>query len=319
MVGFRVRRRLSPFGLVPLAFLASCGAKSEETATSTDEVTARVETRSKLPLPEISGLARRSVEGRTSFVAVSDRTPTLLTFALDARRRVESVHTIDLSSIFGTKAPQWEAVATDGAGRVALLAEGSGTVTFLGADLRPADRTIHLEIPPEHPLAEDWAEDDNARGEGLLLLRNGHLLVVKEKAPAVLVEFAPAGASAQGYTPGDAASDVAFPLPDAIDSTMIPVHYWTLKSHDARRLGDLSEIAVDSDGRLALLSDQGRRLVRPERTLGADEDKIDVDDEWKLPSSITKPEGLVFDGARAIVASDGADASKDALFVLEKL
>jgi uncharacterized protein YjiK len=242
----------------------------------------------------------------------------LVTFDVSANGKPSKITKHDLSDLFARGASQWEAVAGDSSGSVFLLAEGNDQITVLDADLKRIVHTIQLEVPKSHELSRDWKNDPNSHGEGMVLLANGHVLVVKEKDPVALIEFAVDGQDAQGYEASLALGDRAFKLPRGSSSTMKPVHHWLLKSSQSNAISDVSDLAVDTDGRLLLLTDQGRAIVRIERGLRTDEDKMDVKGLYKLPSSVDKPEGLVIASGIPLVAIDQKNAG-ESLFTLAPL
>ena len=92
---------------------------------------------------------------------------------------------------------QFEGVAADGAGRVFILEESPGHVYVFDAALTKVEARITLRVRPDDPafatLAEAWAAHPNSRGEGIVLLDRGHLLILKEKDPRRLIEFGPDG------------------------------------------------------------------------------------------------------------------------------
>jgi hypothetical protein len=304
-----------------LAAAACAGASDDAVASAEDDLTEAklgVASQAALPVAEVSGLGRRTVGGNASYLAVPDAEPTLVTFDVDARGKPSKVAKHDLSSLFGGGASQWEAVAGDSSGSVFILTEASDTISVLAPDLKRIVHTIQLSIPKGHALSKDWKSDANSHGEGMVLLANGHVLVVKEKNPVALIEFAVDGEVAQGYDASLALADRAFKRPSGASSTMSPVHHWLLKSSQLSAIADVSEVAVDADGRLLLLSDQGRSLVRVERGLRADEDKMDIKSIYRLPAAVDKPEGLVMAGGVPLVGIDQQDVG-DSLFTLEAL
>ena len=318
------RRR--PFASV---LAAACGLVAAACSAASDDVVEGVEddlteaklgvaSQAALPIAEVSGLGRRTVSGEASYLAVADAEPTLITFDVDARGKPSKVAMHDLSSLFGGGASQWEAVAGDSSGSVFILTEATDTISVLAPDLKRIVHTIQLSIPKGHALSKDWKSDANSHGEGMVLLGNGHVIVVKEKNPVALIEFAVDGEVAQGYNASLALADRAFERPAGATSTMSPVHHWLLKSSQLGAIADVSEVAVDTDGRLLLLSDQGRSVVRVERGLRADEDKMDIKSIYRLPAAVDKPEGLVLAGGVLLVAID-QQAAGDSLFALEAL
>lgn len=311
--------------LVATLLLSGCAVSSatnESVADAEDELrgtkTKVVESR-PLPIVEVSGLGQRRVDGATTYLAIGDSSPTIVTFAIGEDGDVSDVQAHDLTRLFGRNAPQWEAVAGDGAGRVFVLAESTSTIAVLDPRLENVTHTIRLEIPAPFPLASAWAADENSRGEGLVLLANGHVLVAKEKNPPAIVELGPRGAAPEGFRAELALGERAFSLPPSGESELVALKHWELKAKDAKPIGDISELTVDSDGRLYLLSDQGRAIARLERELDPAEDKIDVKALFALPSKVDKPEGLVFASDAPFVATDGKKVTADALYELEPL
>ncbi len=279
---------------------------------------------SPLPIPEVSALGRRVVGGRPGFLAAGDSSTTLVTFDVEADGTVANIAAHDLSALFDPGESQWEAVAGDGAGRVFLLTESTSIIHVLDASLASVVRTITLEVPDDFPLRSAWDEDANSRGEGMVLLANGHILVAKEKNesksdPPALIEFAPEGQSADGYRRNLALGDDPFPLETVTADRLIAVKHWPLKANAAALITDISDLAVDEENRLVVVSDQGCALARLERSLDPDEEKLDVDAVFSLAGTLAKPEGLVFAGRRPFVAVDQKGVSSDSLYRIEPL
>ena len=150
----------------------------------------------------------------------------------------------------------------------------------------------------------------------MVLLKNGHILLLKEKDPPALIEFGPEDDEPSGYKPGDASTTTAFPLPDEEETKFVDLAVWRIGDKSAPLAGDLSDVAVGPKGVLYVLSDEGRLIAQLESTLRTEEEAFRFKSVWKLPKVIDKPEGLTFrpDG-RALVAIDST-STKDNLFVL---
>lgn len=266
-----------------------------------------VEQRARVDLAELSGLALRDRGGALEVLAVGD-----------ADAKLALARTDDLSFVV-KDAPargqsQWEAVAVDGTGRVFALRENPGSILVFDARLAELEAEISL-----HVSGGRWA-DENSRGEGLVLLKNGHVLVLKEKDPLAIVEFGLEEDAAGGYRPGSAvAMGDAYPLPRHGRRRFVALKEWEIGKSSSDLARDGSELAVGPDGRLYLLSDQSRTLSLLEADLRPDEDRFKFDVTWRLPKGLDKPEGLaILPDGRPVVAVDGREGS-DAVFVLSKL
>jgi len=277
-----------------------------------------------IALPEVSGLALRTFEGRLQMLAIGDSE--LAVAIADVPSSVKpselsfSLH--DLGALFSTAPPsQWEAVAADPAGRLFLLEENPGAVYVVSPDLDSLLHTFDLRVESDGPdwkreLAEDWGAESNSRGEGMALCAQGHLLVLKEKQQPCLVEFAPEGASPAGLS---APLSEPFSLPASAHSSLVPVRVWEFASSVRDVLPDMSDLFVDGTGRLYIVSGDGRAIGRVRESIDpSDDGKLHLDAAWKLPKEIANPEGLVLlDDEEPWVASDTKDDVN--LFELDRI
>lgn len=253
----------------------------------------------RVPLREVSGLAvRTAADGALHLLAIGDRTAEVAVAPVAADATLGEWIVVDLHALDRDVAglAQLEAVAADGAGLVAVLAEEPALLVAGDAATRRLAGAWRLDVSAAPEAA--WDADENSRGEGLVLMRNGHALVAKEKRPPYLIEFGPAGSTALGLGPDSfLAGGEAWP-PPAGDS-LVALAAWPV---DDARLADLSDLALDARRRPWVLSDQSRSLGRIET--GAD-GAVSVVDLVQLPKGVEKPEGLAFlpDGS-ALVASD---------------
>ena len=274
--------------------------------------TAKVIAPGRIDLDQVSALALRAQE----VVAVGDEHFTVVTAPLDgdtvgdgALRLVEA-----LVEDPGSKS-DWEALATDGAGRVFLIEEETATVTVLSTGLTERVHKIELRAgdgPDDR--ARKLLDGDNRGAEGMLLLAEGHLLVVKQRKPVLLVEFGPRDDDAHGFGPGaQLAPGDAFALSG---TRLFPLRSWELRDEDTVK--SANDLAVDGAGRLHAISSKTRCIyeLRP--------DCDEVAARWGLDDDVgaskeRNAEGLAFDAHdRPIVALDVKD-SDDNLFVLEPL
>ncbi len=218
---------------------------------------------------------------------------------------------------------EWEGVAADGSGRVFVLRESSANVFVFSPDLRELEHTIHLDLEEsEDEHVRELLDDPNAGPEGMVLLDGGHLLVVKQRDPIVLVEFGRkddphSGLSGDSYLPPDG----AFRLSDGRRTTLRALGSWELGEDAEAAVETANDLAVDGDGRLHAISSKSRCIFE---LGGADpqDGEVAVVNGWAIPEELEagrerKAEGLAFDDqGRAIVALDAKDRG-DNCFLLD--
>jgi hypothetical protein len=277
------------------------------------------ENRFALEVDELSGLALVSGQGGagTELVAVGDRPYELVTAAFGAGLDSFQSRTFDMKPLVDVRdgGSEWEAVVRDGGGRTFVLSEGQGLIYVFRGDLQQVVQRIELDYGslagPKNP--------GNSRGEGMVLLANGHILAVMEKNPPRLAEFGPAGAEPMGYVPGAAlAAGQVFPLAQARHVEFVVLKEWGWATETAELFTDVSELVVGPDDFLYILSAETGRLGRLEGKLRPDEANAKVKVCWRLPSGIKNAEGLVFFGRHPVVGNDERIGGNN-LFILESL
>lgn len=275
-----------------------------------------------LPVIEASGLAARHVDGAVRVLVVGDRTARVAVGTYVSAGFSEW-NTIDLASMPGWPHcdgdSQLEAVAVDGGSIVAMMREDPPVVLVAETGARELLATITLSAPPGSLLDGRWG-DPSSRGEGLVLLRGGRLLVAKEKRPRALIEFAPMGSSPRGLSRDDfLAPDESWRAPHG-EVDYVATAMWRLRGDAKRVLGDISALAVGRDRSLWLLSDKSRcvaRLALAEPLAPSSEEIIDIAEVWRLPKGTVKPEGIApLDHDRLLVAMDTPSTTGNGL-VLE--
>ena len=279
-----------------------------------------------IPVRETSGLALRRHAGQTQVLAVGDRDTTLAVGMVDphtddpvAGLRDWQRH--DLADLDGwvsiPDGSQFEALACDGVGTVVLMREDPAEVVVVDAPEGRVVVRLPLVVPAWSALAGKW-DDPASRGEGLLLLRDGRLLVAKEKKPRALVEFGPPGTSPKGVGPGALlGQDEAWVVPDGVDR-LHAVAVWPLKGPAKATLADISSMTVHDNG-LYLLSDKSEVLARvslAESLARGGAPLRSLDGVRRLPKGVSKPEAVVvLDDQRALVALDTPDGRANGLVV----
>jgi hypothetical protein len=263
-----------------------------------------------VPIVEVSGVClRRGPDGRMSLIAIGDREAVAAWVILpDEDDEPWAWSQMDVARLQGSLMPagdpQLEAVCADGQGRVLLLQEAPPRAELIDPAAERVVATFDLRVPHGHPLAEAWHDPDASRGEGAVLLADGHLLIAKEKDPPALIEFGPENARPTGFTPGSA-------LPGGAAWPVEPGHHeyvaldsWMPRGELLEACADFSDLEVGPDRRLYLLSDKSASIARLP-VLEPGTGTTTAERTWSLGKVDGKPEGLTFTRhGRAIVALD---------------
>jgi hypothetical protein len=271
-----------------------------------------------LPLREISSLACRSAGAGQELLAVGDEAFVLVAAALDAQEAPARPRWIDLGPLLpaeitaAAEGSEWEGVASDGQGNVYVLQEGPARVMGFDPTLERHTATIQLTVDKHEPgFGEQWDGDPNKRAETLVLLTDGHLLVIKQRKPIRFIEFGPANAEPLGLSEGTfLRGDAAF-LPDPADVEYTVLASWGVDDETKQSFESVNDASVTADGKLYVLSSRSRRIGRVEVPVGPGEARIAIRPVWDLPDGLPgetpkdRPEGFVLPGGNeAFVAVD---------------
>jgi hypothetical protein len=271
--------------------------------------------RSRIPVPEVSGLCALDGEGPVALVALGDDRVSMAIAQVDDSGGLGAWQVVTADDVGATRQErftQLESVALDGAGRAWVLTEGTSLLAGVDLEARAPVAVLALDTSTIPALHATWTPDDASRAEGLVLLVDGHVLVAKEKDPAGLVELGPRGDSALGVS-----DDTLLPARDAFEVTgeqLVALAWWPW--HDVA-LDDLSDLAVDRSGALWVLSDQSRALARIALPLVPDQPPQLVE-VLRLPKKIAKPEGLAFLPSELVAVADDRHDDADNLWLLRR-
>jgi hypothetical protein len=263
-----------------------------------------------VPLREVSGIClRRSRNGRMALIAVGDRVAKIAWFSeprSDGGRinwNTSSIAKLS-GSMLPKQHPQIEAICADGLGRVLLLQETPPRVELIDPKALKVIASIDLVVEGRGEIAQAWSDPKGSRGEGTVLLPGGHLLVAKEKKPAVFIEFGPPHSRSRGLVRGGAlANGEQWPIKNG-HHRFVALAVWLPDKTLAKTCSDFSDLEIGPDGCLYLLSDKSFTIARLD-DLPAGGGTAAHLEAWRLGDLDGKPEGLAFTAqGRAIVGLD---------------
>ena len=275
-----------------------------------------------LPVVEASGLTVRRTDHGSVLLVIGDRTAEIGACRIADDGVLGDWTTIDLAELPGWPLPagdsQFESIAADGGSLVALMREDPPIVLVADTVTRDLRAEIELAAPKGSPLDGQW-DDASSRGEGMVLLRGGRLLVAQEKRPRALIEFGPIGTPPQGLSAGDfLGPDESWEAPTG-QVEFVPLSMWKLKGDAKDALDDISAIGPDPDGHLWLLSDKSQRVARLslDDPVRPDADRVtELAEIWDLPDGVVKPEGIAALGdGRVLVAMDTPSKTANGMIV----
>lgn len=274
----------------------SIAAKEESTANS--KAFLSVEKRYNIPIKELSGLTL--IKGDSNSIdiyGVGDSSYNIGRVRFKSSSGEVTIDKYDLVDIVKEKdghSSQWEAIAADGKGSLCILAEVTSNISCFDKDISKEQSRFRLDVSTISSLEKLWEEQPNSRGEGMILMKKGHVLILKEKNPLMLIEFGPRGDTPMGYNEGlflERGEELDQPKLD----DLVALKSWDFSNNLAILAKDASDITVGPDSRVYILSDESAILIRLEKILKPDEAKIHASAYWKLPKEIEKAEGLVID------------------------
>ncbi|WP_157088768.1 hypothetical protein [Bradyrhizobium jicamae] len=211
---------------------------------------------------------------------------------------------------------QIEAVCADGLGRMLLLQETPPRAELVDTKASKVVASFDLVVEGRSKIARAWSDPKGSRGEGVVFLPSGNLLVVKEKKPAAFIEFGPPHSRSRGLVRGGAlAEGRSWPVRKG-HHRFVALAVWLPDKKLAKTCADFSDLEIGPDGCVYLLSDKSSTIVRLD-DLPAGGGTAALLDCWRLGDLEGKPEGLAFTAqGRAIVALDTRKARRN-LVLLE--
>ena len=216
---------------------------------------------------------------------------------------------------------QWQSLNTDASGKVFLLHEEMASVVVYDAKNEEVTNVINLNaFSVEHERVTTRsmlrAKRPTGVGEGMTLLRNGHLLITKERNPPTIVEFGLSTEESQGYGPElSLRPDGVFALPSA-RVEMVPLQRWKVQKEYSQC--DITELNTDSNGQLYFLSERCK-LIGKIKGLDPTHSEFEVEQTWFLPFELMSVQSfVVFASGHFLVAVDHKSETKKNLFFLRQ-
>ncbi len=269
-----------------------------------------------VPLREVSGICLRRGRNRKTLIAVGDRVAKVAWLSLPhSELKSPDWHVTNIAKLSGSRLPkndpQIEAVCADGVGRVLLLQETPPRVEVIDPEIAKVIASIELMVEGRDDVARSWSDPKGSRGEGMVLLPDGHLLIAKEKHPAALIEFGLRNLKSKGLAKGGAlAAGKRWPIGKG-KHRFVALAVWFPDKKLATACADFSDLEIDPDGRLYVLSDKSATIARLD-DLPAGGGTASLATMWKLSGVKGKPEGLSFTAnGRAVVALDERKARRN--------
>ena len=251
-----------------------------------------------IPIKEVSGLALvHSSSNSIDIYAIGDASYDIVQFSLKGSSHNVSIDKRNVADTINKNSKdssQWEAIAADGKDNICILAEVSSKIFCLTSDLNKERSHFKLDVSSIKSLKRLWDKKPNSRGEGMILMKKGHILLLKEKKPSLLVEFGPKGDAPLGYDKDTLLQNgTEFDIPRS--DNLVALKTWEFSKSLADLAKDASDITVGPDQHVYILSDENNVLIRLEEFLKPDEAKVHASAYWKLPKQIEHSEGLVID------------------------
>ena len=185
-----------------------------------------------------------------------------------------------------------------------LLQETPPRVELIDPKTLKVVASIDPALEGRGEVARAWSHPKGSRGEGMVLLPGGHLLIAKEKKPAAFIEFGPAHSRSRGLGWGGALpAGKRWPIKKG-HHRFVALAIWLPDKKLNKTCADFSDLEIGPDGYLYLLSDKSCTIARLD-DLPAGGGTAKHLDAWRLGDLNGKPEGLAFTRqGRAIVGLD---------------
>lgn len=327
-----------------IACMSICGSALAE-KKSKDDLT--IYKAFNIPLEEVSGLAvyEELTTDKYKVFAVGDRrskiyssswykttlegTPGEIDFTGLMLNRFSPCEDHDnawCSSLANELNSDWEAIQVDGQGNSYILQEHSGLILIVDT-LNEYAGEIRLDYRPLYKSYEAKTNLKASRrslGEGLVLLKEGHILLAYQNDPPLIVEYGPQKNKPLGIQKSSFLSRVQPFVPPKKDEDQKRFEFEPLKYWEVAGIGecDLNEIVYDTrtDELLALSKKCSKVMALKTIRDGVSGEKLQIAKSWSLPSRIRFAEGLaVLPDGKWLIAGDYKKKTIKNTFIVERL
>lgn len=312
-------------------------AKTGKLSGSNGNEKLEIQSKIKIPLKEISGLVATQENEGYSFYAVGDKQAKVAKVKLSTKNKIKSHELYDFEDILidkfhichsnlGTNCRRmhdflttdWEAITTDHKGNLFLLQEASGNIFVFNNELSKLKLLIHLNFD-QYLKGSSYGYEQNSLGEGIILLKNGHFLIAKEKHPIALIEFGPKGDKAYGINKNTILpKEETFSLPKELKGKKSIVFeqlkIWTMGD---RAKCDASDLTTDSDGYLYVLSQKCKK-ISIYKSLSVDNNSLKPNHIYDIPRKIKNPEAITLLPNKNIVIGSDRKNKKSNIYLLKR-
>lgn len=312
---FRRRLMLQIGVLLLLLIVISLTYQHKQEGLDKDAKELRLIAKEIIPLKEISGMATFKENGQTEIALIGDNKPRILlknedkeydfkNILVERFSLCQSEDFDDCNRAIKKLTKNWEGLAVDGLMRFFALQEHSQAIVVMNRQMDKVEGVLHFNFAAAFSGAVAMGAKKikrNALGEGLVLLKNGHVIIAKEAFPVAFVEFGPEGDSALGLN-GDTllGEGEAFAMKEGVfHHKLVPLNTWTLATHGKC---DISDLAIDENKTLLALSEDCLNIQRYDRLVPGEE--AVTRDIYILPGEIKSPEALACVNGEWLVGSD---------------
>lgn len=302
----------------------------------------KIEDKAKVPMKELSGLTLLNPKDDPHFVAIGDKKAELIFFTRSnnenkiIKRRNFGDLLLDRFSLCSEfvgdlchrqmqmLVSDWEGITADPQ-YLYLLQEHSTAIIVLSRTDEDFIKIINLDFSPfqKHGAKVPGIFNRNSKlSEGLLLLKNGHIIAAKEGDPMVIVEFAPQ----QSDTPPlglnnasllNAGDDFQLPFKNDISRVKFKaIASWTFRGSSKC---DVSDLATSPDKQSFYFISQKCRTISEIAPLTEQDSQVKIVNTWSIPRKVHNPEGLfVTANGDFVIVSDRKSTKKNNFFRLSR-